>query len=800
LPGRVLEKIAEVILSFLIVVTPLAFGSVYPWAYKVITASAFLLLALWLFKALKDGGFDYVRTPLNYFIPLFVILVLYQLLPLPVPLLYTIAPGREALRDAAGLSGGFDTVALYPWAAKEYGLLLVAVMAIFFLTINIFRSRERVNRILMFSLAAALIVMVFAVYQRAAVNRYSFLPFVNKNHFAGYMELMIPMAVASIYHNAMKAMRGRPKDLKNFIFEFSSGVTGAKAVFFICAALMLCFSVIMTGSRGGMLGMAFAVLALVCLLIKNKKAGIRIILAVVAVFAVVVINADDGRIGERVGTLADLSADNSAILRQDIWRDTFKIIEGSPVIGVGLGSFETAYPFYKTIKRDVHIFQPEDDYLYMLAEGGIIGLGLVVAFVLVYLKSAFRLLGKRSSFVRGVAAGCISGIGALMLHGLVETNLHIPAILLLAVIFMALTYSVAITSRESGGGMAEGRIEIPSRTGRVALRMGVALSLVVALASVAGAVSDLTYLAAAKERSESIKRAAVTPELFDGLAAKLDAASIMDPGRSECLFEEGRVYVWLGSFYGAKEAMGEKSGRTSRDCLEKALGCFRQSGDCNPYSSFAHLFEGGALESLPGQGVPAGPDMARAGDEFMKAVALNPTSPLIKARAATFFRKAGKPGVADAFEKELPSLDPSYNVINLKSFADDCSGLAFVGTRVKWTADAAVPVGKLEYKFSKRKLGYGSVEADLTDYGPKNEVVLDTAALEPGSYYIYVRVRGADGQTVPRVYYSGPFILEQRPQEPEVNPQQSVREGEIDPLPGGEENSGEGSNKVDIVN
>ncbi|HEY3347431.1 MAG TPA: hypothetical protein VGK71_07395, partial [Nitrospirota bacterium] len=409
------------------------------------------------------------------------------------------------------------------------------------------------------------------------------------------------------------------------------------------------------------------------------------------------------------------------------------------------------------------------DYLYMLAEGGIIGLGLVMAFMLVYLTSAFRLLGKKSSFVRGVAAGCISGIGALMLHGIVETSLHIPAILLLAVIFMALTFSAAITSRESGAGMAEGRIEIPSRPGRAALCFGVALSCIIASASMAGAVSDLNYLSAARERSELIKRAAATPELFDGLAAKLDTSSLMDPGRSEYIFEEGRVYIWLGSFYAAKEAMEEKSERNSRDCFDKALDCFRQSGDRNPYSSFSHLFEGGALENLPGQGPAAGPDFARAGDEFNKAVALNPTSPLIKARAAMFFRKAGKPGVADAFEKELPSLDPSYNVIQLKSFADDCGGLAFTGTRVKWTADATVPIGKLEYKFSKRKLGYGSVEADLTDYGPKNEFVLNTAALEPGTYYMYVRVRGADGQTVPRVYYSGPFILEQRPQEPEVD-------------------------------
>src|SRR5207253_262198 len=84
-------------LLFLIIFTPLAFGTVYPWGIALMECVVLCMALAWIFKLLRTGGVRLVRTPLNLPILLFLGLIGLQLLPLPPTVLYFVSPATYSL-------------------------------------------------------------------------------------------------------------------------------------------------------------------------------------------------------------------------------------------------------------------------------------------------------------------------------------------------------------------------------------------------------------------------------------------------------------------------------------------------------------------------------------------------------------------------------------------------------------------------------------------------------------------------------------------------------------------------------
>src|SRR5712692_12109959 len=84
-------------LLFLIIFTPLAFGSVYPWGIALMEWIVLCIALAWVLKLLHMGRLQVVRTPLNLPILLFFGLIGLQLLPLPPLVLYVISPHTYGL-------------------------------------------------------------------------------------------------------------------------------------------------------------------------------------------------------------------------------------------------------------------------------------------------------------------------------------------------------------------------------------------------------------------------------------------------------------------------------------------------------------------------------------------------------------------------------------------------------------------------------------------------------------------------------------------------------------------------------
>jgi O-antigen ligase len=114
--------------------------------------------------------------------------------------------------------------------------------------------------------------------------------------------------------------------------------------------------------------------------------------------------------------------------RSQIWKDTSSLIKEFPVLGTGLGTYEYAFPKYKTIKRQLLYDHAHNDYLELISGTGFTGFIIIITGSAYFLIMVTRLfIRRRDPFVRGITIGCLGGISYIILHSLTDFNLQIPA-------------------------------------------------------------------------------------------------------------------------------------------------------------------------------------------------------------------------------------------------------------------------------------------------------------------------------------------------------------------------------------
>ena len=135
--------------------------------------------------------------------------------------------------------------------------------------------------------------------------------------------------------------------------------------------------------------------------------------------------------------------------RLDLWRDMLPMVTHFPLFGDGWNAFATAYPWYQTVWKTDWIGEAHNDYLQALLDGGPVGLLLVAGLFLVALRGA--LARARHS---PVELGLFGALAGFAFHELVDFNGQIPAN---AATFVALAALAARPrARPPGGGLDSG--------------------------------------------------------------------------------------------------------------------------------------------------------------------------------------------------------------------------------------------------------------------------------------------------------------------------------------------------------
>jgi O-antigen ligase len=423
------------VLVAIAVLAPWPFGAVLPGALLAVAVLSLFAAALALGAGAWRGGVALPAVPL-WPLAAFAAVGLLQLVPLPDAFHALVAPGshavwRPAVPEAAAVLGSaarpvtVDPDSTLRGVALAGGLALLALIAAPALS-----KPDRAVRAVAVVGAAGFALSAYAIFARArfgallygtiavpTVNPFG--PFVNKNHFAGWVA-MAALLVAGLALGLADRARGRGGD---WTTEPRAGGVILAAV----AAIAMALAGLASLSRGGAAALAAGGGCLVVLRLfgggsPRRRSGLLPSLVLAGVLGSILVALVPPEVHERLRTLSGAS------FRLDTWRDSLRLAASSPVLGHGLGAFHDAYPRFKRGHGIVRVEHAENDYLETLAEVGAPGLALSVAGLVLLLAAAGRGVATGPDrLVRGVGTGALAALVALAVHSAVDFNLRIPS-------------------------------------------------------------------------------------------------------------------------------------------------------------------------------------------------------------------------------------------------------------------------------------------------------------------------------------------------------------------------------------
>src|SRR6056297_38318 len=451
-----------------LIFAPLAFGTVETWSYTVmelmICASAGLL-----FFSLRNNRLYKVPA----IIPLLFIsgAILFQVVPLPASLVRLISPESYSIyQNTAGVLSPLDwmPISVYPRTTlmaflrfSTYVLFYAAAIQFFSNSallkrnlsvvtgfgalLGFFVIIEFFTRIMNYPLPYEKILFIRdSVHGSGAVG-----PYVNRNHYAGLMEMLFPLVLAGflVYRPVMAA-----NDFKKQISDIFFQKQVSRHFLYGTAAILIATSLFVTLSRGGIISLTLSMgLFAVFLILKTRQK--RVGWAIVAIFFAVLwltgTNAWD-MIFERFGNIRN-EAGEIWSGRFIYWDDSVEIIRDFPLFGAGAGTFEHIYPKYGAISGNRLLEHAHNDYLEFLSTGGIIIPALMLSVIITILYKGYQSYRRRREpYAIYLFAGSSAAVFSILLHSFVEFNMQVGANGLYLFLIFAVLVSAANTRFRNG--------------------------------------------------------------------------------------------------------------------------------------------------------------------------------------------------------------------------------------------------------------------------------------------------------------------------------------------------------------
>lgn len=475
-PGVILAHVIEKGISFILIFTPLAFGTVQPWSVAVMEMAAFIVFGAWLLRMRVLRRVEFYVTPMLFFMLVLAAIALIQIIPVPPGLLGVISPSSARSYAAFSNDGAsaWRAISIAPQSTVDEFWKLLSYIAVFVVVISHFKRRDQVFKVLRLVVWMGLGIAVFAVVQKAAWNgriywiypvregltpsaAHIWGPYINRNHFAGYMEMAVPLALGfSLYRlSGIKVLPGIPFKMKLSVYANSKALMPMTLLF--AAAIVMAGVLFMTLSRGGTAGLVAGVVVFLAMSLKRRslKNKAVILAAIAAVLFLLFVFLSWSRLEERFSQVGE--EDRTA--RFDVWADSVNIAGDFPVFGSGLGTFERVYPLYQTRYSILLFTHAENDFVEILTEAGVAGVvaaGGMIFFFFYPVVQGWRV--RRNSFVKCMAAAGTASCAALFVHSFSDFNMHIPANAMLITVIAGVTYAMVFNISERDGRHAAKKI------------------------------------------------------------------------------------------------------------------------------------------------------------------------------------------------------------------------------------------------------------------------------------------------------------------------------------------------------
>ena len=462
-----MKKLVEWGLLLIITGSVLAFGGVKPSAYSAMEGTLFLLIVVVLVTQTLSGRID---LPLPLWIFPFLCLVLLQTIPLPGRVVSWLSPNRLLPGLQPALAPGathWATLSLYPHDTLLGLLKLGAYLAAFVLAAYAFEAREGKNvlasgLVVLGSLEAAYgTVQYLTGYQKILGFTKQFYTedatgtYINHNHFAGFLELVIPFAAMMVFYNLQprsshavpERRRGRPAGYSLSLHP--------RILFYAFIVILLLVGVVFSRSRTGIFSVlvSLVLMGLLGQLGGGRRAWMVITLLVIACSMTYAIWIGLGPVISRFEAVTP-SAIEDPSGRAAVWKEASGIARDYPVVGTGLGTFAVAFRRYQTTLLNSFVDHAHNDYLEVTTDTGILGAALLfIPIIGLVIKMILAYAGARSAYRRSVLLACIGSAAALLVHTTMDFNLQIPANALLFAVVLGIGSKATYSAAPSGSTM-----------------------------------------------------------------------------------------------------------------------------------------------------------------------------------------------------------------------------------------------------------------------------------------------------------------------------------------------------------
>lgn len=424
-----------------LITAPLAFGTVEIWSVLLVEVLIFLAALIYYSGRLRGQG---VCLKVPGISPLLLLLawIVVQLIPLPPALLKLLSPGAYRIyADTVWLVAPqkWLPISIHLEATFDEFLRQAAVTTAYLLTIYMMTNRNRQYRLISLLLALVAVIGLEAVIQKYLSPEYiywfrqvsitpgsfSMGPWVNRNHFAGYMEMLLPMSVGLfiLYRPRIRYTMS----LRERIVEMVAVPSAYLHLLLLAVAIIGMVAVFLSLSRGGIASLALSLLFLGALLYwkhpekRQKPVLIWIVLLVILGVTWFGWQPIISRFDSTFTVEGEITND-----RFKVWQDSLAIIRDFSITGSGFGTFIDVFKAYRTVPGNRLYDHAHNDYIELLSDGGLVGFGLVAWFVIGIVSVVVRCLNKRRDpWAIHLGSAALAGMCAILAHSMVDFNMYI---------------------------------------------------------------------------------------------------------------------------------------------------------------------------------------------------------------------------------------------------------------------------------------------------------------------------------------------------------------------------------------
>lgn len=451
------EKLLFYAFLMLVMLAPVPVGSNRPWAWSLLQAGLFVILAMWLL--LWVGGKGKVSPvfraawPAHVAFLAWLALLVLQQFPLPPALVAWISPpvhaAHELARQIAPAQGGM-TLSLDAFATRSMLFRSMGYYCAFLLALLLIVNRERARTLAVALVLSALVLSVYGVLMHLAAVTHNWFgttiehggsasaTYPNRNHFAGWLVMCLSLGIGLLLADLKDR---RYESWRQFLKAMLELVFSRK----IQLRLALCILVIaLTTTHSRMGNTAFfasLIIAGVIGLILSRHAprGTVLLLSSLLVIDLLIVGSWFGV--EKLAQRIEATTTQEFQARQDPSEFVFSQINDYPLFGSGAGTFYVVFPIYRGPGVETFFDYAHNDFAQLAAETGWIGFSILGLLVLMSAGVALRAQWvRRDPLMRGMSFASFMGVLALMIHSWVDFNLQIPANAQLFTVLLALAW------------------------------------------------------------------------------------------------------------------------------------------------------------------------------------------------------------------------------------------------------------------------------------------------------------------------------------------------------------------------